>query len=76
MGRAALEHEKRLHDLCRRAACETDVNKLLMLFLELDRTAEPEQQRMFSAGPLKEAGRPAWEECSEAQSRGHLSSPN
>lgn len=76
MSRVASEHERRLHDLCRRAACETDVNKLLMLFLELDRTAEPEQQRIFSAGPLEEAG-PAWEECWEAQSaHGHLSSPN
>jgi hypothetical protein len=67
VSRVALEYEKRLHDLCRRAACETDVDKLLMLFLELDRTAERGQQRMLLARPLEAAGRPSVEERSEAQ---------
>jgi hypothetical protein len=65
--RVALEQEKRLHDLCRRAARETDVNKLLALFLELDRTAAQEQQRMFLARPLEGTGWLASEERSEAQ---------
>jgi len=67
VSRLALEHEKRLHDLCQRAACETDVDKLLMLFLELDRTAERGQQRMFLARPLDAVGRPVLEKRSEAQ---------
>jgi hypothetical protein len=72
----ALEQGKRLHELCRRAARETDVNKLLMLFLELDRAAESEQP-MFLARPVEDAGSPAWEECSEAQSsHRHLGGPN
>lgn len=62
-----LAQEKRLRDLCRRAARETDVNKLLVLFLELDRTADEEQQRMFLARPLEHTGWPASEERSQAQ---------
>jgi hypothetical protein len=67
VSRLALEHEKRLRDLCRRAACETDVDKLLMLFLELDRTAERGQQRVFLARPLEATGRPPVQERWKAQ---------
>jgi len=63
----SLAQEKRLRDLCRRAARETDVNKLLVLFLELDRTAEQEQQPMFSSRPLEHTGWLASEERPQAQ---------
>ena len=63
----SLAQEKRLRDLCRRAARETDVNKLLVLFLELDRTAEQEPQPMFSARPLEHTGWLASEERPQAQ---------
>ena len=62
-----LAQQKRLRDLCRRAARETDVNKLLVLFLELDRTAAEEQQRMLLARPLEQPGWLASEERSQAQ---------
>jgi len=63
----SLAQKKRLRDLCRRAARETDVNKLLVLFLELDRTAEQEQQSMFVAKPLENSGWLASEERPQAQ---------
>ncbi|HTS58673.1 MAG TPA: hypothetical protein VMH03_14085 [Terriglobales bacterium] len=63
----SLAQENRLRELCRRAARETDVNKLLVLFLELDRTAEQEQQPMFLARPLEHTGWLASEEHPQAQ---------
>jgi len=48
-----LQEEKKWRDLCQQALCEKDVDKLLKLFLALDRTAEREQRRL--AKPLGRA---------------------
>ena len=60
------EHEK-LRDLCRQAVCEKDVNKLLKVFLELDRMTEREQRRSVLTKPLERSGESAVKKHSETQ---------
>jgi len=51
--------EKNVHDLCRQAVCEKDIDKLLQIFLTLHRMAELQPQRMTVAKPMERAFGPS-----------------
>jgi len=57
--------DQELGDLCREAMHEKDVNKLLMILLELDRATEGEHSMEVLQRPSESTGKMNWKETGQ-----------